>query len=182
MADSGGFDPQEILRVLHDRHVLYVLIGGLAGTLYGSPHTTFDVDITPLRDADNLERLAKALDDLHARVRVAGIADGLDFDRSAAMLSRVDLLNLTTRAGDLDLAFTPAGTTGYDDLIASAVELRVSETPVVVAALADVIRSKESAGRAKDYVTLPALRALLERAAQMRARTPASQPDLPSTP
>jgi hypothetical protein len=140
-----------------------VLIGGLAATLYGSPHVTTDVDVTPDTASDNLRRLAKALDDLDARVRTPGEPYGLAFDRSAAMLARVELLNLTTRAGDLDLTFRPQGTDGYQDLSRRAVELVIHGIHVSVAALADIIRSKEAAGREKDRLTLPTLRRLLER-------------------
>jgi hypothetical protein len=57
VADAHPFDPEEILRVL-DRHgVRHVLIGGLAATLWGSPHVTTDVDVTPDRARDNLRRL-----------------------------------------------------------------------------------------------------------------------------
>jgi hypothetical protein len=163
VADPREFDPEEILRVLEAHGVEYVLIGGLAATLYGSPHVTTDVDITPEGTRDNLERLAMALEDLDARVRAPGEPDGLPFDRSAEMLARVSLLNLTTRAGDLDLAFEPHGTGGYPDLVRTAVEIQVHGVSVRVAALSDVIRSKEAAGREKDRLTLPTLRRLQER-------------------
>jgi hypothetical protein len=163
LADEAGFDPVEILRVLDTHGVRYVLIGGLAATLYGSPHVTFDVDITPEAEEGNLRRLAAALDDLDARIRTEGEPEGLAFDRSAEMLSRASLLNLTTRAGHLDLAFEPHGTRGYPDLRRGAVTIEVHGIQVPVAALADVIRSKEAAGREKDRLTLPTLRRLLER-------------------
>jgi len=163
LADPAPFDPAELLRVLGTHGVDYVLIGGLAATLYGSPHVTTDVDITPAGSRENLRRLAKALDDLEARIRVEGEPAGVEFDRSAEMLSRTSLLNLTTRAGDLDLAFAPHGTQGYPDLRKRAVELDIDGVTVVVADLADVIRSKEAAGREKDRLTLPTLRRLLER-------------------
>jgi hypothetical protein len=163
LAEGRTFDPEEILRVLQAHRVSYVLIGGLAATLYGSPHVTTDVDITPEPDRGNLRRLAKALEDLDARVRAPGVPDGVAFDRSAEMLSKVSLLNLTTRAGDLDLAFEPHGTQGYSDLVRDAVEIQVHGVAVPVASLSDVIRSKEAAGRDKDRLTLPTLRRLLER-------------------
>jgi hypothetical protein len=152
-----------MLRVLQQHEVAYVLIGGLAASLYGSPHVTTDADIAPAREASNLERLAAALCELDARIRAEGEPEGLAFDRSAALLANVSILNLTTRYGDLDLTFEPAGTQGYDDLRRRAVEIQIRETRVVVAALADVIRSKEAAGREKDRLTLPTLRRLLER-------------------
>jgi hypothetical protein len=135
----------------------------LAASLYGSPFVTTDVDITPARERPNLERLAAALEELDARIRAEGELDRLPFDRSAQMLSNVSILNLTTRHGDLDLTFVPAGTRGYDDLRRQALEIEVRETRAVVAALADVIRSKEAAGRDKDRLVLPTLRRLLER-------------------
>jgi hypothetical protein len=163
LARDRTFDPEEILRVLERYEVDYVLIGGLAATLYGSPHVTTDVDITPDVDRANLGKLAAALVDLDARIRTVGEPDGLPFDRSAEMLARVSLLNLTTRAGDLDLAFEPHGTQGYRDLRRRAVDIQVHGVQVPVAALGDVIRSKEAAGREKDRLTLPTLRRLLER-------------------
>lgn len=160
------FAPGEILRTL-DRHgVRYVLIGGFAATIHGSPYVTTDIDITPDRAKDNLARLSAALRELNARIRVEGHPDGLPFDHSAGSLARVDLLNLTTDAGDLDLSFEPAGTGGYPDLRRNAVSVQVLGTTVPVAALVDVIRSKEAAGRPKDLLTLPTLRRLQEEGPQ----------------
>lgn len=75
----------------------------------------------------------------------------------------------TTQLGDLDVAFIPAGTTGYADLAARAVEYDLGGGLVVpVAALADVIRSKEAAGRDRDPMALPTLRALLDQTKRRR--------------
>ena len=74
---------------------------------------------------------------------------------------------LTTRAGDVDLMFTPAGTQGYDDLRRGARRERIAGVTVAVAALTDVIRSKEAANREKDSMQLPILRRTLE---QVRER------------
>ncbi len=163
MAEPRLFDPAAIFRVLESHGVEYVLIGGLAASLHGSPHVTTDVDITPRADRQNLERLAEALQEIAARIRTEGEPDGLPFDRSAEMLARTSLLNLTTRYGDLDVAMTPTGTRGFDDLRRHAIQITVHDTRVTVAALADIIRSKEAAGREKDRLTLPTLRRLLER-------------------
>lgn len=146
-----------------DRHgVEYVLIGGLAAVLHGSPLPTVDADICPSEDHENLCRLAGALEDLDARVRTPDTAEGVRFPRDAKFLSGVAMLNLVTRAGDLDLTFTPAGTAGYADLAARAGSVLVHGVSVPVASLEDVIRSKEAANRPKDLRALPTLRQLLE--------------------
>ena len=143
--------------------VQYVLIGGLAAALHGSDGVTTDLDITPARTTDNLAALAAALADLDARIRVDGIEEGLPFGHDAASLARAGVWNLRTRVGDLDLSFVPSGTDGYDDLVAGALEVRVSGVDIRLAALADVIRSKEAADRPKDRLALPGLRELHRR-------------------
>jgi len=163
MADAGPFDPRAILETLERHDVRYVLVGGLAATFHGSPHVTFDVDITPERSRRNLEALADALEDLDARIRVEDHPEGLAFDRSAEMLERTEILNLSTRHGALDLTFVPSGTQGYADLQRSKEDIDVDGVHVPVASLADVIRSKEAADREKDRLVLPSLRRLQER-------------------
>jgi hypothetical protein len=160
MAD---FHPQEILATL-DRHgVRYVLIGGLAAVLHGSAHVTTDADVVPEEAVRNLERLSAALQELDARIRVAGEPDGVPFDHSAESLARVRMWNLQTSEGDLDIVFEPSGTRGYEDLSRDVVHMSVHGVDVPVASLADVIRSKEAAGRARDRAVLPGLRELLAR-------------------
>jgi predicted nucleotidyltransferase len=156
------FSPQEIFRTLERHGVRYVLVGGVAAVLHGSPHVTTDVDVVPQDGRENLERLSAALREVHARIRVAGEPDGVPFDHSAESLSRVRVWNLVTDHGDLDLTFVPSGTRGYDDLVRDARSMTIGGVAVPVASLADVIRSKEAAGREKDRLTLPVLRRLLE--------------------
>ena len=161
------FRPQGILEVL-DRHgVRYVLIGGLAAILHGAAHLTTDVDIVPFESKENLTHLSAALRELDARVRVTGEPDGVPFDHSAESLARVRIWNLQTSKGDLDITFEPSGTHGYDDLARDVIVMRVRGLDVPVASLADVIRSKEAAGRTRDRAVLPGLRELLARQSQL---------------
>lgn len=105
---------------------------------------------------------AAALSEIDARIRTPDAADGVAFPREAAFLAGVELLNLVTRVGDVDLAFLPAGTSGFDDLARRAVPMRIRSVTIAVAAMEDIIRSKEAANRPKDRRSLPVLRQLLE--------------------
>ena len=156
------FDPTELIRVLEAHAVRYVVIGGMAATLHGAEYVTGDLDITPDQGGDNLERLSAALDDLGARIRVDDEPAGLPFDHDARSLADVGVWNLVTRAGDLDISCVPSGTAGYPDLRRDALTLTLHGVVVVVASLADVVRSKEAAGRDKDRAALPMLRRLLD--------------------
>ncbi len=159
------FDPVALLRLLEGHRVEFIVVGGIAARLRGAPLVTQDVDITPSTDRTNLERLAAALRDLDARLRTATEPDGVAFPFDPALLESASVWTLTTKHGDLDLVVSPAGTQGFRDLITDADRLKVAVDPellVNVASLADVIRSKEAAGRDKDRAALPLLRKTLE--------------------
>jgi hypothetical protein len=161
----GDFDPVAMLRVLVRHRVDFIVVGGVAARLRGAPLLTQDIDITPATDRDNLARLAAALDGLGARLRSPAEPQGVAFPLRAESLEAASMWTLITRHGDLDLVMTPSGTTGYRDLARDATEVTVAVKPklaVVVASLADVIRSKEAAGRDKDRAALPLLRRTLE--------------------
>jgi hypothetical protein len=154
-------DLARLLAVLQRHRVSYVLIGGLAAVYHGSPFPTEDADITPATGADNLARLSSALTELKARLRTEAAPKGLAFAHDASSLAAAATWNLTTAAGDLDISFTPSGTTGYKDLARDARAAKLFGSVVQVASLADVIRSKQAANRPKDQRVLPTLRRML---------------------
>lgn len=160
MSEIAPLDPGQILRILDEHEVRFVLIGALAARLYGFPRLTADADITPADDRANVEKLAKALRQLDAKIYTESIPEGLTFDCSAAMLERARMWNLVTKAGRIDLAFMPAGTTGYSDLVKTAERFEAYGVQFLVASLNDIIRSKEAAGRPKDREDVAILRAM----------------------
>jgi len=160
---TSAFQPLEMFRVLARHDVRYVLIGGIAATLHGSPLTTGDVDICPSTEPSNLERLAAALNEMCARIHSDREPDGVAFVADATFLERAEVWNLVTQFGRLDISYRPTGTQGYEDLERDAVGFELDNVEVQAASLADVIRSKEAAGRERDRQVLPTLRRLLER-------------------
>src|SRR6516165_2178442 len=55
-SEPENFQPIEMLRILAKNDVAYVLIGGLAAVLHGSPTFTNDADVCPSRNVENLHR------------------------------------------------------------------------------------------------------------------------------
>jgi hypothetical protein len=138
----------------------FVLIGGLAARLYGSPTVTIDVDICPSRESDNLERLAEALREMKAQLRTPG--EDVAFVVDAVSLERTSNLPLTTIYGALDILAEPSGTSGYAELAANAKTFELGGLQLKVASLEDLMRMKEAAGRPKDRIELEILGALRE--------------------
>jgi hypothetical protein len=157
--------PDAILASLAEHGVRYVLIGGFAAVIHGSPYVTVTVDVVPELTEENLQRLSDALHAIHARVWTSGEPEGIAFDHDGRSLAESSVWNLVTDHGRLDITFLPSGTQGYRDLARDAVHLAILGVETDVASLADVIRSKEAAGRQKDRLVLPVLRRILDETA-----------------
>jgi hypothetical protein len=158
---TGEFDPIGALRVLRDEGVKFVVIGGYAGELLGAPLITNDLDVCYERSPDNLERLARALVRMNAKLRVAKVEEELPFILDARTLAAGDSFTFVTDLGSLDVLGTPSGTAGYPDLALRAKDLAVAadlRVPVVV--LGDLMRMKRASGRTKDRLQLEVLSAL----------------------
>jgi hypothetical protein len=156
-------DPAGLFSTLGDHGVAYVLVGGLAAVIRGSTAMTNDADIVPAPDPANLDRLSRALRALDARLRADTDPQGIPFDAHPALLAQMVTVNLTTRFGDLDIAFAPSGIDGgYDELEPASDAYDLHGHRVKVASLAHIIRSKEAADRPKDRAVLPILYALQE--------------------
>lgn len=165
------FDPEPILVALNEHDVHYVVVGAIAAIAQGYPLNTGDLDLTPSRDPDNLERLASVLRELDARLRTPTDPEGVEFPIEARYLGSVDSWTLITRHGSLDLLFRPSGTHGYEDLRRDSIAIDLAGKETRMAALVDIIRMKEAAGRPKDLAQLPALHQTLEIVRERERRT-----------
>jgi hypothetical protein len=160
MSDPGAvFDPAQALAALKANGVRFIVIGGVAAAVHGSPMLTSDLDVCYARDEANLRALAQALMDLHARLR--GAPEQVPFQLDHVTLRKGDHFTFSTDAGDLDVIGTPAGTSGYEQLVRDASEVELGDRLVVwITSLEALIRMKEAAGRPKDRLALETLRAI----------------------
>jgi hypothetical protein len=157
-------DAARIIRTLLAHEVHFVVVGGFAVELWNvTVPPTIDVDVTPERSKENLSRLAEAINELDGAIRYGDQSVGVPGGFTGENIAEMSVLNLITSAGPLDLTLLPAGTDGYDDLIANASDVEYQGVLVPTASLEDVARSKEAAGREKDIRALPAIRAHLAR-------------------
>lgn len=160
---SGEFDPLAALRALSEGGVEFVLIGGVAARIHGSPTLTRDVDICPARDLANLERLSLALRLLHARLR--GMDEEAPFVLDARTLSAGGSFTFVTDVGDLDILAVPAGVDGYEGLVQAAIPIDLGGVVVKVCTLDDLIAMKIAAARPKDLIEVEVLSALRDEVA-----------------
>ena len=155
-----------------DRHgAQYIVVGGAGARGHGATRDTVDLDCVVRQDRENLDNVAAALRDLGAFLRVGGMSD----EEARRLPVQVDARTLEgfttwrTLAGDVDIiADIPrreGGRIGYEELARHALVVNVKDygRRLVIAALDDIIASKEGADRPKDREALPELYALRDR-------------------
>lgn len=155
-----AFDPLGALRTLVAWRVDFVVIGGLAARLHGSPSITDDLDICHSKEPQNLERLASALKEMNARLR--GAPPDVPFLLDAKTLAKGDNFTFITEHGPLDCLAHPSGVGGYESLAPNATRIDLGDVTVAICSLEDLMAMKKSAGRPADLIELEILAALAE--------------------
>lgn len=150
--DRGPLDPLRIFESLQRHGVEYLTIGGVAVNAHGHVRNTRDVDILVESSAENMQRLAAALNELDAKL--AGVdADLLDIDpHDPDALLNGGNFTLRTTAGGLDL-FDPSEIPGgrpYEEMRPRAVEVVVDGIAIRAVGFDDLIRLKRESGRDRD--------------------------------
>jgi len=152
--------------------VEFVVVGGVSAILQGAEVTTLDLDICYRRTPENLARLAQVLAPLQPRLR--GLPPELPFvfDERALELGCNFTLSIGTES--LDLLGLMSAIGGYEQIVSEAKEIVIGSYPVKLLSLTHLITTKEAAGRPKDLVALPLLRAALETKQQDKPRDDAA--------
>jgi hypothetical protein len=151
-------DFERLLTTLTHADVEFIIIGGFAATAHGSAHITVDLDVVYSRTADNIGRLARALDPLRPYLR--GAPRGLPFRFDSDTIRQGLNFTLVTEAGDLDLLGEATGGGTYDALLAHSEVRDVGGLECRFVDLQTLIRLKRAAGRPKDLERIAELEAL----------------------
>ena len=112
------------------------------------------------RDPQNLERLAAALQSVHARLRNA--PEGLPFSLDAETLKRGLNFTFATDIGDLDLLGEVRGVGTYEDVAPGSLIFELFGYQFKVIDIDKLIAAKRAAGRPKDLIAIPELEAIRE--------------------
>lgn len=154
----------ELGRVLSHVHLDAVLIGNAAAALQGAPVTTVDFDFAFRKTARNLRKIKEV-----ARLLGATVL------RPYYPVS--DLYRVVREDDGLQLDFmgTIDGIRSFEGLRARAVVMEIGTATVVVATLADIIKSKKAAKRPRDLAVLEILEKALEETRKQKKETGGAQ-------
>ena len=146
-------DIERELKLLAEYKIDSVIIGGIAARAHGSSYETSDLDVCYARDRENLDKLAAALQAVHATLR--GAPKDIPFRLDAETLRRGLDFTFETDIGALDLLGEVRGVGGFDECLENCLEIEMFGHAFKVLALDKLVIAKRTAGRPKDLMMLP---------------------------
>lgn len=135
-----------IAKALAECRLEAVLIGNAAAALQGAPVTTLDFDFMFRKTPANLAKLKRLANQLGGQIL-----------RPYYPASNLYRLTVEDRGWQLDFMSVVHGVSSFAALRSGATKVSFGKHPLLVASLRDVIRSKKTAGRARDRAVLEIL-------------------------
>lgn len=158
----GMFD---LIKLLAEKEIDFVLVGGLAVALQGYQRVTMDVDVVLAMDADNLERFIAAAKGAGLRPTIPVPIESLcrpelieQWHREKGMLA-FSLRGPEAQATVLDVLVKPV--VPYADLRRDALVIDMGTERVAVASIPHLIAMKTGTGRGKDMIDIDELQKLI---------------------
>ncbi len=160
---------QEILSQLHDRHVDFVIVGGVAAALHGGSRVTFDLDVVPSLAEESWQAAVDLLWSLGARPR---IPEPLDRIRDVGQIRRwrrdkgMLALNFRTPDGSTEVDLLVSESDQFESLRRRALKVTIEQRTFLVASIDDLIAMKTKAGRPQDLLDIAQLQDIQARVKQ----------------
>ena len=159
-----------LLSILTDAQIDYVLVGGLAVTLHGYQRVTMDVDVVLALNDENLSNFVDCAKKANLKPVLPVSIDSL---RNAELINQwhrekgliaFALRDSGTVATVIDVLMRPV--VSFEQLKRNAVIRRIGALTIPVASIDDLITMKTGTGRTKDVIDIEELRKLKEQDAE----------------
>ena len=149
-----------VVKRFNEAEVEYVVIGGMAVMLYGSPMVTQDVDVCAPLDPANVARIIRSMEGLNARhfsrpdlPPITEQPERLTNPKSPKLKN----LYLKTDLGKIDILGELPGVGSYSDISKTAVEVDARGVRIRALDIDTLIAAKRFAGRARDVQAISEL-------------------------
>ena len=147
---------RQLLRRLKDHEVDFIIIGGVAAHLLGSPMSTLDVNVCAPLTEENLTRILASIRDLHPMWRFR--PDHKIPVDSLEQFRGFKNLYIDTDIGVLDVLGELPGIGSFDAIRERTEEVILDGTVYKVLDIDTLIAAKQVAGREKDRIGIDHLR------------------------
>ncbi len=140
-------DFKDFLKLLNEKKVEYLLIGGYAVGYHGYPRPTGDLDIWVRFSNENAARVAEALEDFGYAKKDQNLPVLLQFGKILRMGVPPFRLEVSTDIDGVE----------FDECYTNRVLLQIDEIPVTLIGYQDLLVNKKAAGRLKDLADVEEL-------------------------
>ncbi len=143
-------DYRDILQILSDEKVKFLLVGAYALAAHGYPRATMDIDIWIMQSLDNADAVLRAL---------------RRFGTPLQNLTRQDLqrndtvFQIGVAPRRIDIITTASGLE-FEETYANSLTMDIDGIEIHIPSLADLIRNKRASGRTKDIADAEVLEEL----------------------
>jgi hypothetical protein len=139
-SDSMIRNVKRVKDIFKKMNIDFMFIGKGAAIFQGFPDTTQDIDVYPRNELENNKKIVRALRKLKFKI---------DDDLEQQILQGKDFIQFV-EPFEFDLVFAPDGFENYKE----ALKYKKMEKGVPVMSIKGIIRSKKSAGRKKDLLSI----------------------------
>jgi predicted nucleotidyltransferase len=156
----------DILNQLHDRHVDFVIVGGVAAALHGGSRVTFDLDVVPRLAPDSWMAAVDLLWSLGARPRIPEPLEkirNVDQVREWQLEKNMLALNFRTPDGSTEVDLLVSESHQFEGLLERSAKVTIGNRTFFIASIDDLIAMKEQAGRPQDLLDIVQLQDIKKR-------------------
>lgn len=152
---------KELLNLLIENDIDFVLIGGFAGVVHGTSSVTQDIDICATLTKENIENLRKILKPYKPKHRMT--VKKLSFENYPKNLEGINNLYLDTKLGQLDILSNVIGVGDFNLVKKNSIEISLHGHKCRVISINDLIKSKKCMNREKDKAILEELNYIISK-------------------
>lgn len=159
MTNEGSL--KELLCLLADSGIPFVVVGGYAARMHGTSLLTEDIDICAFLSPETIARFRQVLAPYHPVHRMT--PNKLPFDKFTEDVSHINNLYIKTDLGQLDLLGSIGGVGDFQRVYDGAVEVSLFGRKCRVISIDDLIAAKKFVHRPHDLETVKQLEWIKER-------------------
>ncbi len=146
---------KDLLCLLVDSGIPFVVVGGYAATMHGSSLVTQDLDVCAVLSKENVEKLRDLLAPYHPVHRIT--PQKLSFIEFPGDISAIKNLYVRTDLGQVDFLGSLSGVGDFERVSQHAVEVMIFGRKCKIIGVDDLIESKKFMNRPHDIETIKQL-------------------------
>lgn len=144
-----------LLKILNEKKLDFVIVGGFAAIVHGASQVTKDLDICVTLSESDVKKLRVALEKFHPKHRMT--PQKLSFLEHPQQISSLKNLYLQTDLGVIDILSQITGVGDFTKITQNAITIDLMGFPCKVISLDDLIQAKKAMGSPKDLQTVAEL-------------------------